>query len=73
MPRYSPSLRDALLSLDAKGRRLVLPQLNVPGFVNFAWEALPFWRIRWGWVRDMWRGGESKRRNGRGNCGWYVK
>lgn len=61
MPRYSPSLRNALLSLDGKRRRLVLPQLNVPGFVNSPWEALYFWRIGWGWVRDMRGRGEQEK------------
>lgn len=33
---------DDLLNIDAGGRDLVLPQLNVTGFVDFSWEALPF-------------------------------
>ena len=33
--------QDALLSLDAGGRGLVLPQLNMPGFVDSLWEPLP--------------------------------
>lgn len=33
---------DALLSLDAAGRNLILLQLNVPGFVDSSRENLPF-------------------------------
>lgn len=30
------------------GRKLVLPQLNVPGFTDSQLEAFPFLRSRWG-------------------------
>lgn len=39
---------DGLISLDAGrwrgGGSLVLPELDVPGFINFPWEGLPFLR-----------------------------
>lgn len=38
---------DFLLSLEARGRSLVLPQLNIPGFVDSLWEALHFMRSIW--------------------------
>lgn len=38
---------DTLLSLDAGGSGLILPQMNVPGFIDFPWEALYFGRSRW--------------------------
>lgn len=43
-----------------RGRVFVLPLLNVPGFVDAPWEALPFPRSKWGWVggggggRELW-------------------
>ena len=39
-----------MLSLNAGGRDVVLPQLNVPGFVDSPWETLPFLRSGWGWI-----------------------
>lgn len=36
-----------LLNLDIGGRRLVLPQPNVPGFVDSPWKALPFLTCGW--------------------------
>lgn len=33
--------RDTLLSLDTVGRDLILPQSDVPDFVDSQWEALP--------------------------------
>lgn len=36
---------DLLLSLAARGRSLVLPQLDIPGFVDSPWEAYPFWGV----------------------------
>lgn len=60
---------DAFLSLDAGGWSLVLPQLNVLGFVGSPWETLSFLISGWVWVGrqiGMERGKE-------GNSGWYVK
>ena len=36
--------RDTLLSLDAEGRDLVLPQVDIANFVDSSWEALSFLR-----------------------------
>lgn len=56
---------DVLVSLDVgKGVWLVLPALNAPGFIDSPWEALPFLRSGWGWVRKKGR---------RGKLWWYVK
>lgn len=45
---------DALLNVHAVGYQSVLSQLNVPAFVDPAWEDILFWR--------------SGRRDGRVNC-----
>ena len=56
---------DALLSLNAGGMQgLVLPQLNVPGFVDSPLEALPFLRSEWE-GRSWEEPGGSRRRRGR--------
>lgn len=39
---------------------MFLPQLNVPGLVDFPWEPLPVWRS--GWRVDWGEGGECGRR-----------
>lgn len=41
--RAHPIRRYTLLSLDAVGRALVLPQLHVPGFANSHEKPYPFW------------------------------
>ena len=37
-----------MLSLDIAQKGLVLPQLDMPGFVDSLWEVLPFKRSGWG-------------------------
>lgn len=60
-----------MLSLNAEGRGLVLPQLNGPGFIDSPRKDLPFgrngWGVGWGKVR------EGGRRSGKEKWGWNVK
>ena len=44
-----------MLSLNAWGRGLILPQLNVPEFVDSPWEPLTIEGNGWGWA-----GGEER-------------
>lgn len=64
-PKNFPELRTG------KGG-LILPQLNVPGFVDPLWEVLPLWREDGRWVLK--NGGEEERKEGwEGKCGLYIK
>lgn len=52
--------------------QLVEPQLDVPGFFDSSWKALPF--LVSGLGVDWWGRWERKGGwEGSGNCGWYVK
>lgn len=65
---------DALLSLNAGWRGVVLLQLNVPCFVDYPWEKGPTLPERWmgdGLAGCRWGG--SRRKRGRSNYGWYTK
>ena len=58
---------DALPSLDAGGRGLLLPQLDVSDLVDSPQEVLPFRRIGWELVEGDVEG--SGKRGEGGNCG----
>lgn len=45
-----------MLSLDTEERDLVLPQLNVSGFINSPWEFLPLGGVDGRWVRENVKG-----------------
>lgn len=47
---------DALPIHGTRGSGMVLSQLNVPDFVGFPWNALPFGRSKWGvdWEIELW-------------------
>lgn len=64
---------DALLSLDARERSLVLPQPNVLGFVDYLREALLTHSEEQIGVRLEGRWREGGKYCGRGDCIWYVK
>lgn len=48
---WSPFLWwDAMVTLNARDKDLVLPQLNVPDLVDSLWKTLLFGSSGWGWV-----------------------
>lgn len=49
-----------MLNFD-EGRDLVLPQLNVSGFVDSPWEILHFLRSECGWVAEEVEEGQERR------------
>ena len=53
---WSPFPIDGFLSLDTGGKDVVLPQLDMPDFVDSPWEALCFLRSGWGFGRqeELW-------------------
>lgn len=59
--------RDILLSLNSEGRTLVLPQSDMPDFVDFLWEVLCSLRS---WMGGRWRDLEEGRNE---NWDWHVK
>lgn len=61
---------DAMVTLNAGDKDLVLPQLNVLDIVDSLWKTLPFKRSGWG----GWGGSKGSRRGeGRYNCDWNAK
>lgn len=55
-----------MLSLNPSVGGLVLPQLDVPDFIDSSWEPLPVGKSRS-------RGKEGRRRGERENSDWNVK
>lgn len=53
-----------MFSLNAGGRGLILPQLNVPEFVDSPWEPLTIQGNGWGWAggEERWHGSKGRGR-----------
>lgn len=60
-----------MLSFNAEGRVLVLPQLNVPDFVDFSQKPLLIWKNGWKVNRGRERQGSGE--GGRESCYYNIK
>lgn len=58
-----------------RGMILILPEFDMPYFVNSHGRSSPLWmEMKEEWMRGGRRvGGGNERIGGRGNSGWYVK